>query len=164
METSSYAVSRPPFAGKSFEPSLLPQPRSCNEPVMRFAVISMVLMGLVSTACDDEVRPASWSYIHEAIIVPNCTASACHSRISAAFGIALHDREGAYSYLTGTVCGQQDPAQPPRNLVVPFDPARSKLMYLLRGQEVRSMPPDIPLPDAEIEIIEEWILEGAPCD
>lgn len=67
--------------------------------------------------------------------------------------------------LTGRVCGD-DAAEPadPRNFVVPGDPTRSKLMYLLRGEEVRNMPPDVPLPDIDIELIEEWILRGAPCD
>jgi hypothetical protein len=26
------------------------------------------------------------------------------------------------------------------------------------------MPPDVPLPDAEIEVIVNWILDGAECD
>ena len=38
-------------------------------------------------------------------------------------------------------------------------------MYLLIGDNVaRAMPPDRPLPDVDIDLIENWILAGAPCD
>lgn len=127
------------------------------------ATILLVLAGSALTSCEAD-RPATWSYIHEAIIEPNCTSSACHSKISSAFGIELHDREGAYVFLTGAVCGQELEAQAPRNFVSPGDPTGSKLLYLLRGEEVRNMPPDVPLPDADIDLIEQWILEGASCD
>ena len=131
--------------------------------------ISGLLLALAWVAsCGIDDRPPSWSYIHEAIIEPNCTTSACHSKISAAFGISLHDREGSYSFLTGRVCGQEDsdePGLPDRNFVDPGDPSRSRLLYLMRGIEVdRTMPPDIPLPERDIELVEEWILRGAPCD
>jgi len=128
------------------------------------AVLTTAILTLTLAGCDGEVGPTSWSYIHEAIIVPNCTASACHSRLSSAFGIGLFDREGAYVALTGTVCGQDDPAQPARNFIAPGDPARSKLIALLRGTEVGPMPPDVALPEAEIDLIERWILEGAACN
>jgi len=136
----------------------------CNDPLMVRASVTMAILSLALLGCDEEVGPASWSYIHEAIIVPNCTASACHSRLSSAFGIELFDREGAYVALTGVVCEQDDPAQPARNFVSPGDPARSKLIALLRGTEVAPMPPDVPLPEAEIALIEKWILEGAECN
>lgn len=124
----------------------------------------LAALGSGPAGCDDS-RPASWSYIHEAIIEPSCTQSACHSRASSAFGVELHDAAGGYFALTGRVCGQEDTqADPPRNFVTPGDPARSKLMHLLRGEEVRNMPPDVPLPDVDIALIEEWILRGAPCD
>ena len=32
---------------------------------------------------------------------------------------------------------------------------------MLRGQEIARMPPDQPLPDADIALIEAWILAGA---
>jgi hypothetical protein len=38
-------------------------------------------------------------------------------------------------------------------------------MYLLLGIEVRTaMPPDRPLPEADVALIERWILEGARCN
>jgi hypothetical protein len=37
-------------------------------------------------------------------------------------------------------------------------------MFLLRGEEVLIMPPDVPLPKAEVELIQRWIQEGATCN
>lgn len=102
-------------------------------------------------ACDDPVedRPASFSYIAAAIIEPSCATAACHSKLGSSEGIQLHTRDSAYTFLVGT------------GLVVPGQPRRSRLLYLLRGENTLRMPPDLPLPDADIELIERWILEGA---
>jgi hypothetical protein len=123
----------------------------------------VLLCILATSACGDPVedRPATWSYISTAIIQPNCATSSCHSTLTSTEGLRLDTVESGYSYLVGGV--STEPAQDtvPQNFVVPFRPQASKLLYLLRGQEVRRMPPDSPLPDGDIELIERWILEGA---
>ncbi len=112
-------------------------------------------------ACEDvEDRPATWSYIHATIIEPNCTSSNCHTNISQAAGISFDDPDEGYSALAGVACG----GGMANDLVVAGQPELSKLMYLLRGEEVFPMPPDVPLPDAEVELIQRWIQEGAACD
>jgi hypothetical protein len=55
-----------------------------------------------------------------------------------------------------TVCQREH-----RSLVVPFDPAQSRLVQMLRAQDAPRMPPDRPLPEADIRLIESWILSGA---
>jgi hypothetical protein len=107
-----------------------------------------------------EDRPASWSYIHATIIEPNCTTSNCHTDISRAAGISFDDPDESYRSLAGVTCGSGTA----NNLVVAGEPELSKLMYLLRGIEVPIMPPDVPLPDTEVELVERWIEGGAPCD
>jgi hypothetical protein len=105
------------------------------------------LAGCIDAALD---RPASFSYIHAAILQPACATSACHSELTATLDISLQDRDEAYDALVdgGFVFGGQ--------------PERSKLLYLLRAIEVRKpMPPDSPLPDGDIELIERWIADGA---
>jgi hypothetical protein len=102
----------------------------------------------------DDDRPARWSYISAAIIEPSCATASCHSAFTATGGLRLEGAEESHVILVGYS----------GNYVVPGDPGRSKLMYLLRGQDTWRMPPDQPLPDADIELIERWILDGARND
>ena len=48
-----------------------------------------------------------------------------------------------------------------RPLVTPYDPSQSLLVHMLRAQGAARMPPDRPLPEADIELVERWILNGA---
>jgi hypothetical protein len=117
-------------------------------------------------ACGEDDRPASWSYIHTAIISTSCVTSSCHTKDNAQADVDLHSMKSAYSVLVGRRC---DPDNPPeegqRNYVAPGQPDRSHLVYLLRGVEVSGqMPPDRPLPEGDIELVERWILEGALCN
>jgi hypothetical protein len=130
----------------------------------RFRCGAMAVLALACAAlgacADVEDRPASWSYIHATIIEPNCTTSNCHTDISRAAGISFDDPDDGYLALAGVACG----SGPANDLVVAGEPGLSKLLYLLRGIEIGIMPPDVPLPDTEIELVEIWIREGASCD
>jgi hypothetical protein len=120
--------------------------------------------GAGAGACSGtDERPAEWSYIHEAIIVPNCTTSNCHNEMTARAGLDLSEPDLAYQILVGATCG--DPVGgSTRNYVDPGRPETSQLIYMLRSEEIDRMPPDIALADAEVELIVSWIREGAPCD
>ncbi len=120
----------------------------------------------LAPACDTaDERSTAWSYVHTAILRPSCTTAACHSALAAQAGIDLSTPDAAYLFLTGRVCGAPEvPGTPVGNLVRPGHPESSELMYLLRGDQITTMPPDVPLPDVEIAIIEGWILAGATCD
>jgi hypothetical protein len=105
--------------------------------------------GLLGACTGDPAsRPASWSYVHAAIIAPSCATSSCHSERTAAAGIALDDPDTAYDALLG------------RAFVTPGDPA-STLLVLLEGDERKRMPPDAPLPQADIDLVRTWIEAGA---
>lgn len=81
--------------------------------------------------------------------MPNCATSSCHSSLAETAGLTLDDPEESYKELLA------------RNFVVPGDPS-STLMSLLEGEERRRMPPDAPLPAADIELVRLWIEAGAP--
>jgi hypothetical protein len=120
-------------------------------------VRSVLVLGVFLGACGDtDDRPANWSYISATIIQPNCGTARCHSQSSAVFGLQLDTIEGGYADLVG-VPGAPDP----RNLVVPGNPDASKVMWMLRGIESQRMPPDEALPEGDIRLIEQWILDGA---
>ena len=131
--------------------------------VVAAAAIAGVVCGM--GCLDSEPRPARWSYVHAAIIQPACTTAGCHSALTAIAGVNLAEREGAYTILTGRICGEPPmPIDPPRNYVTPFSSESSRLYHQLVGRDTDVMPPDSPLPDPEIELVARWIDEGARCD
>ena len=111
----------------------------------------LLCLGALVAACtgDPADRPATWPYLHAAIIAPNCATSSCHGARARTAGVVLDDADEAYGALLD------------RDFVVPGDPS-STLMSLLEGDERRRMPPDAPLPAADIALIRAWIEAGAP--
>jgi hypothetical protein len=107
--------------------------------------LCLALVGCQSAAD----RPLEWSYIHPAIIAPSCATSSCHSDLAETAGLALDEPGGALEELLD------------RQYVLPGDP-ESPLLFLLEGDERPLMPPDAPLPRADVELIRDWVEEGAP--
>ena len=115
----------------------------------------VLLVGALSLApacggADD--RPARWSFISSAIVEPGCATVNCHSSVSARAGIDLHDRAIGYDTLINLL------------YVIPGDTQDSSLLSLLNAQGARRMPPDAPLPPADIDLVSAWIAAGAPND
>jgi len=132
-------------------------------------------MGCGSSADD---RPAVWEYISPAIFQPNCATVSCHSPAAAVAGLDFSTMDHGYTSLTSlwvwivdmngtaemgcrkvngtTVCQKGS-----RPLVTPYDPSQSLIVHMLRAQGAARMPPDRPLPEADIELVEKWILNGA---
>jgi hypothetical protein len=110
---------------------------------------------LVVAACgtDPDPRPTdSADYIIEAILVPYCGRAACHSTDTAAKDLIFDTIDGAKASLTKTERGQK--------LVVPARPDQSRLYNVLVDSR-RVMPPDIPMPTADIDLVRAWITDGA---
>jgi len=110
---------------------------------------ALVAAPLALVACEDaEDRPASWSYLHAAIVQPSCATSSCHSQLSEVAGIDFSDRDASYQLLLD------------RQYVIPGD-LQSAILAHLDGEQVSLMPPDAPLPAGDIALFERWILDGA---
>lgn len=126
----------------------------------------LLLPVLAVTGCAaPEDRPASWRYLHAAIVEPACATAGCHSALAAQGGLDLSRPAEARAILTGAVCDASPDGDAPGNWVFPGEPARSRLLHLLRATDANlRMPPDAPLADEEIALFERWILEGAPCE
>ena len=133
------------------------------------------------TGCSDQPRPATWAYISPVIMQPNCATGSCHSPAAAVAGLDFSTPDRGYSSLTRLWVWVVDPAkkgQPGcgpaagttvceelfRPLVTPYDPQESRLINVLRGRDAPRMPPDRPLDEADIELVEQWILNGATKD
>jgi hypothetical protein len=138
-----------------------------------------LVLGAGLGACGGEDdRPATWEYISPVILQPTCATASCHSRAAAAAGLDFSDTRRGYVSLTSLWVWIVDPAGTPaagcrvidgrtvcqrdrRPLVTPFDPTQSRLVQMLRGRNAPRMPPDRPLPEADIRLVERWILDGA---
>jgi hypothetical protein len=94
-------------------------------------------------------RPASWSLISASIMEPSCATANCHSKITERAGVRLYDK----------IVGRQDLLS--RHFVVPMDKDRSSVLHLMHAEGARRMPPDSPLPEIDILLVEKWITAGA---
>ncbi len=109
---------------------------------------SLVLLAALASCTDPNDREADWDFIHAAIIEPSCATASCHSSLSKTAGVNLEDVDEAYDFLTE------------QYFIVPFDQG-SNLLFLLNGNGRVLMPPDGPLPKADVDLIKAWIAEGA---
>ena len=130
-------------------------------PSLRVMVALVVVLGLAACQSEDD-RPATYTYIQAAILAPHCATIGCHSEYGDVRGYHFDVYDEAYRTLTGAECG----APVLGSLVVPGMPGSSFLVAVMRGGNgvKRQMPPDRPLPEKDIELIEQWILEGATCE
>lgn len=146
------------------------------------ALAAVLAAGVVASGCSQvDKRPAEWGYISPALFQPNCATASCHSPAAAVSGLDFSTPENGYASLTqlwvwivalpdgggtaGLPCSVQGGTQlcekQVRPLVTPFDPAGSRVINMLRARNAPRMPPDRPLPEDDIELVERWILNGA---
>jgi uncharacterized membrane protein YgcG len=144
----------------------------------RISILPLALVAVLGVACaktDD--RPAVWTYVSAELFQPNCATASCHSRGIAVAGLDFSDPGRGYKSLTGLHVWIPDPGgtiggdcttvggtvycERDRALVVAFDPAQSRVVNMLRARSAPRMPPDRPLPEADIQLVEAWILDGA---
>src|SRR5262245_53939051 len=123
-----------------------------NPPMIsgRRLVLLAAAAALIGCGSADDNRPAQWSVISSTIIQPACATVNCHSAVAQRAGFDLHDRATGH------------PSLPNRNFVLKGDmTGASALLHLLNGDGALRMPPDSPLPEADIALIDEWIRAGA---
>ena len=139
-------------------------------------------LALGSIGCSGvDTRPAVWDFISPEIFQPNCATTSCHSPPAAVSGLDFSTPDSGYTSLTALwvwIAIPPDAGAPPgvpcstvdgtfvceqmlRPLVTPFDPAGSRVVNMLRARDAPRMPPDRPLTEADIELVERWILNGA---
>jgi hypothetical protein len=137
-------------------------------------------LGLLAVlpGCGSPDRPATWAYISPVIFQPNCASGSCHSPAAAVAGLDFSDPDKGYASLTrlwvwivdrskegqpgcGKAAGRVVCERLFRPLITPYDPGQSRLVNMLRGRNAPCMPPDRPLDEADIRLVENWILNGA---
>jgi hypothetical protein len=120
--------------------------------ILRAVGVLAALAPLASSAgCggDADDRPEKFSFIYPAIIEPSCATASCHSNYTREAGVnfGLNEDE-AYFQLVG------------RHFITPSDWNDSELKYLLNADGARRMPPDFALPQADIDLIGQWVANG----
>ena len=144
-------------------------------------LLALALAGAPLGCGGADTRPAVWGFISPEIFQPNCATTSCHSPAAAVSGLDFSTPASGYTSLTGlwvwlvvpdggavpagvpctTVNGTPTCEQMLRPLVTPFDPEGSTLVNSLRARNLPRMPPDRPLSESDIELVERWILNGA---
>ena len=108
-----------------------------------------MVLAATAGACggEEDVRDPVWGYISPAIIQPNCATANCHSNLTQRAGLRLDTKNLGYMQIRGFA-------------------ASPTLSQLLRGESpvFRRMPPDVPLSDPDIALIEAWGADGAKWD
>jgi hypothetical protein len=142
------------------------QPRATHTRARWLAVAALAASALVigcGDATDD--RPAKWSFIAATILQPTCATASCHSEMVQRAGVDLHERNVGYASLVGrhfVIEGDTNCVAPAGTAACPPPPTcASAVIHLMCGQGSIRMPPDFPLPHADIALIAEWIAGGA---
>ena len=120
-------------------------------PRLAWVAAAAAALGVAFAGCGSasDNRPKSWSFISATITEPSCATVNCHSAITHQGGVDLSARDVGYQSLVPTF------------FVFPGDPQNSPVVNLMNAVGSIRMPPDNPLPEADIVLIEKWIADGA---
>jgi len=103
----------------------------------------------------------NFSEIQANVFTPDCATSGCHAGANAAASLNLEEAN-SYAMLVGIQSSQDGALQ----RVEAGDPANSYLVQKLEGTASagQQMPPGAALPQSEIDVIRQWITDGAIDD
>ena len=137
--------------------------------VGRVVVAFAGLAGGVASCTGADDRPATWSYVSTAILEPSCATANCHSAIAQRASVDLSTRADGYKSLVtrGYVIARSAIPVDANGVPVINDDqrvARSAVPQLMRAVGNLRMPPDMPLPETDIQLFEKWIRAGALND
>jgi hypothetical protein len=122
---------------------------------MRPLVLFAVLLGGACGATDD--RPRTLEYITQTILAPTCAAAQCHSAFKQEVGDEFDTVEAAR--LSIVTNGLVDTTAPTDSTIYKSIttgvPSRFDITVMVR------MPFDAPMPDADVQLILDWITDGA---
>lgn len=107
---------------------------------------------LIGCGSATDSRPAKWSFISATITEPSCATVNCHSEVAKRAGVDFHDRAAGFAAMVS------------QGFADPMAPDNSPVIYLMEGRSAMRMPPDAPLPEADIRLIRDWIAAGVPND
>lgn len=127
----------------------------CLGPAVAGALLCILLAGCTEkpTGPGDDLPDASYSGSVQRIFNRNCTTSECHGAVNPGAGLELTSWN---KLIAGSRFGE---------VIVPFRPEESHLIEHLTGEATPRMPLSRdPLPQGEIDLISDWVADGARND
>lgn len=132
--------------------------------MMRFACAAL-LLAACGTEQDD--RPLELPYLTQAIFAPTCGTAQCHSTFARAAMQVFDTPDGVRRTLVDKRLIQFDSEK-----YDPAEPANANLIIWITetdpfGRGIGRMPLDAPMPNRDVQLLQEWISVGAPgaqCD
>ena len=133
--------------------------------VARAFAVALALAGVGCGSSTDN-RPATWSYVSTAILQPSCATANCHSALAQRASVDLSTRAAGYRSLVGRhfVITPADVAGATPAVTNDQRVERSQVINLMHAQGNLRMPPDMPLPETDIQLVASWIRNGATND
>jgi len=123
--------------------------------------LRLVLIAALSTSaaigCADttDERPATFEYIVTTVLKPSCGTATCHSSMTRTEDLAFDTVAAASeAFDSRPLAPQPLPGDP-------GEPGQSELLFYLTTTGDKRMPVDSPMPEADIALIERWIIDGA---
>ncbi len=149
-----------------------PSRRPAGRVVSAVMLVSLATAGAAGCGSSADNRPATWSYVSTAILQPSCATANCHSALAQRAQVDLSTRAAGYHSLVDrhfviTPAAVTDggaaavEAGAPALLTDDQRVERSQVINLMHAQGNLRMPPDMPLPETDIQLVEKWIREGA---
>jgi len=112
----------------------------------RFARLALAV-GLAACGTTPDERPVTIEVVALSILAPTCGQVQCHSTAT---------------HLQGYAFDTLDAARMAMKRLVSTTGGRSKLLTVLTADGEERMPPDAPLAEEDIALIQAWIDAGAP--
>jgi hypothetical protein len=122
---------------------------------MRPLVLFAVLLGGACGATDD--RPRTLEYITQTILAPTCATAQCHSAFKQEVGDEFDTVEAARLSIVAN--GLVDTTTPTASTI--YKSITTGVMSRFDNSLTVRMPFDGPMPDADVQLILEWIQDGA---
>ncbi len=130
-------------------------------------VALFVVAGLGACGGVHDDRPRTLEYITKAILAPSCASAECHSTFSQSGRRPKNPGDPTIPLVFDTVMGARLSIYNDGAIVDHFEADADQLPTLIVNLTVEHadaprMPLDRPLPDADIELLHDWILLGGP--
>jgi len=113
----------------------------------------ILVMALLPACANESTTRETASYIVEAILAPHCAHAGCHTSETRQHDLAFDTIPAAIAAMKSV--------DKRAALVTPGASASSELYTILLYGSSGIMPPDAPLAQADIDLIQHWIDDGA---